>query len=141
MSRRSAQPSAASVFVRNLETLGFTPPVDSNWVVNEQTFTVNRNSIKAFECISHFLFHLLDEKKARNTFTGVWPISNNRESLEYRQRAFQWLKNIQAGTCLSYVPLRKSYFTDCHGEPFNKIVSAFTTFVLDKQKSNKARGN
>lgn len=141
MSRRSVQPTTASIFVRNLTTLGFEPPMDSKWVVNEHTFTISANSIKAFECISHFLFQLLDEKKVKTTFNGVWPINTIQQSHEYRRRAFQWLKDIQPGTRLMYVPLRKSYFTNCHGEAFNKIVSAFTTIVLDKQKSNKTQGN
>ncbi|KAI7893012.1 HAUS augmin-like complex subunit 6 N-terminus-domain-containing protein [Mucor mucedo] len=136
MSRRSIQPTTASVFVRNLNLLGFEPPLNSKWVVNEQTFTINANSVKAFEQISHFLFHLLDERKTRTTFMGVWPVTDLRRSHEYRRLAFQWLKDIQPGTRLMNVPLRKSYFTDCHGEPFNKIVSAFTALVVDQQLSN-----
>ncbi|KAG2198622.1 hypothetical protein INT47_001069 [Mucor saturninus] len=136
MSRRSIQPTTASVFVRNLNLLGFEPPLNSKWVVDEQTFTISANSVKAFEHISHFLFQLLDERKTRTTFMGVWPVTDLRRSHEYRRLAFQWLKDIQPGTRLMNVPLRKSYFTDCHGEPFNKIVSAFTALVVDQQLSN-----
>ncbi|KAG2201359.1 hypothetical protein INT47_001447 [Mucor saturninus] len=136
MSRKSIRSSTASTFVRNLHLLGFEPPRNSKWVVSQQTFTVNADSIKAFEHISYFLFNKLDKKKAKTTFTKVWPITNIKQSREYRRLAFQWLKDIQPGTLLVNAPLRASYFTDCRGKPFNKIVSTFTALVMDKQPKN-----
>ncbi|KAG2208897.1 hypothetical protein INT47_011037 [Mucor saturninus] len=136
MSRKSTRSSTASTFVRNLHLLGFEPPRNSKWVVSQQTFTVNADSIKAFEHISYFLFNKLDKKKAKTTFMKVWPITNIKQSREYRRLAFQWLKDIQPGTLLVNAPLRASYFTDCRGKPFNKIVSAFTALVMDKQPKN-----
>ncbi|KAI7896013.1 HAUS augmin-like complex subunit 6 N-terminus-domain-containing protein [Mucor mucedo] len=133
MSRKSIRSSTASTFVRNLHLLGFEPPRNSKWVVSQQTFTVNADSIKAFEHISYFLFNILDKKKAKTTFMEVWPIKNVKQSREYRRLAFHWLKDIQPGTHLVNAPLRVSYFTDCRGKPFNEIVSAFTALVMDKQ--------
>ncbi|KAI7893103.1 HAUS augmin-like complex subunit 6 N-terminus-domain-containing protein [Mucor mucedo] len=132
MSRKSIRSSAASTFVRNLHSLGFKPPRNSKWVVNQQTFTVNADSIKAFEHVSYFLFSILDKKKVKSTFREVWPITNIEKSREYRRLAFKWLKDIQPGTHLVNAPLRVSYFTDCRGKPFNQIISAFTALAMDK---------
>ncbi|KAI7893105.1 HAUS augmin-like complex subunit 6 N-terminus-domain-containing protein [Mucor mucedo] len=133
MSRKSIPSSTASTFVRNLHLLGFEPPRNSKWVVNQQTFTGNADSIKAFGHISYFLFSRIDKKKAKSTFSEVWPITNIKQSREYSRLAFQWLKNIQPGTPLANAPLRVSYFTDCRGKPFQKIMSAFTALVMDKR--------
>lgn len=144
MSRKSIRSSTALAFVRNLKTLGFDSKIHCNntkMIVDEQTFTLHPNSIKAFEFISHFLFQLLDDKKTSSIFRDIWPVKNISQSQEYRRRAFQWLKDMQPGSPLMDVPLRKSYFNDCRGEPLNKIFLVFTIYVLDRQRSDSNKRN
>lgn len=143
MSRRSIQPSTASAFLRNLKALGFDQSIhckNTKVVIDDLTFTLHPNSIKAFEIISYFLFQLLDKKKTNTLFKDVWPVIDKNRSICYRQRAFQWLKHVQPGTALMNAPLRKSYFVDCRGEPMKKIFMAFTAHVIENQRSNNKKG-
>ncbi|KAI7893076.1 HAUS augmin-like complex subunit 6 N-terminus-domain-containing protein [Mucor mucedo] len=144
MSPRRKEPSAASVFVKNLKALQFNTERYNNnnnnrhkrFILDERTFTARDGTVRSFEIISYFLFQLLDSTKANSTFKGVYPVTTKRQSLEYRCLAFNWLREIQSGSPLMNTPLRKSHLTDCRGEPINKILAALTTIVVNKQPPN-----
>ncbi|RCH87771.1 hypothetical protein CU098_010247, partial [Rhizopus stolonifer] len=122
-----------STFLANLKTLGFDKSVHCRGIYAKISFEPFILNTRSFEATSHFLFRSLDKSRAKVEFKTCWPPRTKEEAREYNQIAFRWLNELRQiqGSLLALIPLRKSYFEDCHHPTMSHIMLAFSALVLN----------
>ncbi|CAG8493146.1 24863_t:CDS:2, partial [Dentiscutata erythropus] len=103
------------------------------------------NSVKAMELIVWFLFKKLDDTLTTAKFT-CWPILDLPSSLRFRTVAYKWLDQLKKDGCFGNadIVLRRTLFDECQGERFERLIMAFSNYVLkitmdrDYQHYNRA---
>ncbi|CAG8443177.1 10302_t:CDS:10 [Ambispora gerdemannii] len=132
-----------SIFWTNLALLGFNPEIHatgtySTIIFDKDVFTRSTNNVKAMELIVWFLFDRLDPVSARDSFAGCWPVTNPAESRQFRQVAFKRLEQFRKQGCLGNndLVLRLSFFNECQGDRFDRIIMAFSSYVIQKTLVN-----
>ncbi|CAG8576635.1 11917_t:CDS:10 [Ambispora leptoticha] len=132
-----------SIFWTNLMLLGFKPEIHaigaySTIIFDKDVFTRSTNNVKAMELIVWFLFDRLDPVGARDNFAGCWPVTNPAESRQFRQVAFKKLEQFRKEGCLGNndLVLRLSFFNECQGDRFERIIMAFSSYVVQKTLVN-----
>jgi hypothetical protein len=136
--------SNAKVFLHNLKVLGFEEAIHCKGTqvkLNEQVFLIGADNTKAFQLISHFLFHQLDKNKTKILTKNCWPVNSIEKSRLYMKLALGWLQDLKRSvTVLKHITLRKSNFNNCRGEIMNEIFMAFSTYVLEQVNIRKGAG-
>ncbi|CAG8546768.1 959_t:CDS:2 [Diversispora eburnea] len=138
--------SPKSIYWTNLILLGFNPTelviligretigTYSSILVelNKDIFTrgYTANSVKAMELIMYFLFLKLNDFMTRERFK-CWPILDSASSKTFRNIAFNWLEQLKKdGNLEKDIVIRRSAFDECQGERFERIIMAFSNYVL-----------
>ncbi|RHZ61869.1 hypothetical protein Glove_345g42 [Diversispora epigaea] len=138
--------SPKSIYWTNLILLGFNPTelvviigretigTYSSILVelNKDIFTrgYTANSVKAMELIVYFLFLKLNDFLTRERFK-CWPILDSASSKTFRNVAFNWLEQLKKdGNLEKDIVIRRSAFDECQGERFERIIMAFSNYVL-----------
>ncbi|CAB4395758.1 unnamed protein product [Rhizophagus irregularis] len=134
-----------SIFWTNLMLLGFDPSVHTSYsaiVFNKDVFTKGPSSVKAMELIVWFLFNELDSTQTKDNFFECWPVTSLATSVKFRNIAYKWLEKLKKEGCLGYtdIILRRSAFDECQGERFERVIMAFSNYVirvsLDREYQN-----
>lgn len=126
--------SPINTFLSNLKTLGFDQTIHckglyTNISLQPDHFILNTRS---FEVTSHFLFRCLDKARTRKDFKTCWPPTTKQRSKEYTVISIRWLQELkETHPLLTFIPIRKSYFEDCHSQMMNRIMMVFSTLVLE----------
>ncbi|RIB21673.1 HAUS augmin-like complex subunit 6 N-terminus-domain-containing protein [Gigaspora rosea] len=126
-----------NIFWTNLILLGFNSSELAKGVYSTVTFDKDvftkgfPNSVKAMELIVWFLFKKLDDTLTTAKFT-CWPILDLPSSLQFRTVAYKWLDQLKKEGCLGNtdIVLRRSLFDECQGERFERLIMAFSNYVL-----------
>ncbi|CAG8639173.1 3779_t:CDS:2, partial [Paraglomus brasilianum] len=125
-----------SIFWTNLVLLGFDPPKHAvgtySAIAFDQDVFTGVNNVKAMEPIVWFLFNKLDPNKAKKRFSSCWPVTNLGQSKEFRNVAFKWLEQLRKDGCLGNndLVMRRSFFDECQGERFDRIIMALSNYVV-----------
>ncbi|RIA84207.1 HAUS augmin-like complex subunit 6 N-terminus-domain-containing protein [Glomus cerebriforme] len=84
------------------------------------------------ELIVWFLFNELDDNLAKDRFFDCWPVITYAHSVKFRNIAYKWLEHLKKEGCLGYtdIILRRSAFDECQGERFERIIMAFSNYVI-----------
>ncbi|CAI2169780.1 17933_t:CDS:2, partial [Funneliformis geosporum] len=109
---------------------------------NKDVFAKGQSSVKAMELIIWFLFNDLDSTLTKDRFFDCWPVLTPAHSAKFRNIAYKWLEQLKKEGCLGYtdIILRRSAFDECQGERFERVVMAFSNYVvkvsLDREYQN-----
>lgn len=91
----------------------------------------------AFQIVSYFLFHTLDQSLTKQVFKHCWPPFDQKSDTEFRKHCCEWLKKISAECGSSFPPVVVSLFLSPGGSKFIHLMYHFARYVVIKYiKSN-----
>ncbi|TPX69819.1 hypothetical protein SpCBS45565_g02218 [Spizellomyces sp. 'palustris'] len=94
-------------------------------------FAGHTGASKAMEVVLRFLFGTLDPVLSKERFAKCWPIVDRGQGREFRNVVVKWLELLKKeGHIPSDILVRRSYFDECRGERFERVLLALSHYVL-----------
>ncbi|KNC96814.1 uncharacterized protein SPPG_08015 [Spizellomyces punctatus DAOM BR117] len=120
-----------SIFWGNLLLLGLQPVHYPGVTLHRDMFAGHTGASKSMEVVLRFLFGTLDPVLSKERFAKCWPIVDRGQGREFRNVAVKWLEFLKKeGHIPSDVLVRRSYFDECRGERFERVLLALSHYVL-----------
>ncbi|KAI8055258.1 HAUS augmin-like complex subunit 6 N-terminus-domain-containing protein [Syncephalis plumigaleata] len=127
-----------AILFTNLSLLGLfecssIPTAYQNVILEPTMFNGPAPNTKGLEVVLWFLFTQLDANTTRQKFVQCWPAFDRKQSRELIAVAFHWLDQLKKdGHLWPTVAIRKSYLEDGQGERLERILCAFSSYVLEQ---------
>ncbi|KAI9143877.1 HAUS augmin-like complex subunit 6 N-terminus-domain-containing protein [Paraphysoderma sedebokerense] len=124
--------SPQQLFLTNLRILSFPENQYTKYVhlpLSHNLFSRSSGNGKSFEFIAHFLFAKLDQDRALKSFRSCYPVADKTMAREFRNVVFKWCEELKGelkGECW----VRRSFFDECRGERFERLLLAISNHVV-----------
>ncbi|KAL1924065.1 uncharacterized protein VTP21DRAFT_7100 [Calcarisporiella thermophila] len=126
--------STRTLLYSNLALLGFSKCLTGSFAhleFNEEMFNSGANTIKSMEIVTWFLLQKLDPRNAEERFISCWPPLDVAQAREYRNIVFKWIEQLKKdGFLPANLIVRRSFFDECRGDRFERILLALSTHVI-----------
>ncbi|PVU89220.1 hypothetical protein BB561_005483 [Smittium simulii] len=109
--------------------------------IDQNVFYTGKEHNRAAELLIHFLLDIVDTKRCKQVFFGLFPVCDTRQAREFRTAAFKWMDELkrESSTAKTIWPkwsqVRRSFFDECIGYRFENMmwglcVSAACKYLL-----------
>lgn len=130
--------NSTSTFLTNLRLLDFDyredwPDVKADLFCAKDARVNQKQRIRCVEWALYTLFELWNPKETKNKLQPFFPSYDALRSTNLRAALFRCLNDLKKdGVLEKDLIIRKTMFDECRGEKFEKLLTSFSTLVLQK---------